>query len=387
MRERESVPETELRRISETLNLPETRVVGLFRRRMLQPISGLETAAFRFDKGMAGIEAGTSVFCDDRVEVVQGFPKIQRAMVLDPSIKVHFAGCSTVIAEEKMNGYNVRVTNVGKQLVALTRGGLVCPYTTEKAAGMLPMKFFEDYPELVLCGEIVGPDNPYVPKDIYGIESLDFFVFDIREKLTGKPLPVMRRRTLAEEYGIKSVRMFGEYPITEACDSITGIIKELGAAGREGVVIKDPEMAIPPIKYTSSQSNCADLRHAFRFYNDYGRDFFFSRVVREGYMSVEWDESEDERRRRCQQLGESLLLPLIETIKKKKRGEKITEDSRIRVRRLETVSRFAEHLRQMGIDAIFGTPEPVGNEYLVRIKKINQSTNDKTDAVLSGQLW
>jgi putative ATP-dependent DNA ligase len=112
----------------------------------------------------------------------KGFPKIHRAMVLEPTIQTHFKGLPLVAIEEKMNGYNVRVVKIQDQVLALTRGGLVCPYTTEKTTQEIGLEFFRDHPDLVLCGEMVGPDNPYVPKDIYPeVESIAFYVFDIRE--------------------------------------------------------------------------------------------------------------------------------------------------------------------------------------------------------------
>jgi putative ATP-dependent DNA ligase len=146
-------------------------------------------------------------------------------------------------------------------------------------------------------------------------------------------------------------------------------------------------MILPPVKYTSSLSNCADLKYAFEFYNDFGRDFFFGRVCREAFQSVEWDEDEGSVRKRCQELGESILMPMISTIKKKKNGERISEIVQLRVKNLKTVTEFEEYLRLLGIDAVFEPPEKVGKEYLIRIRKIHQSTNDKTETILGGHMW
>ncbi|SNQ60450.1 conserved hypothetical protein [Candidatus Methanoperedens nitroreducens] len=200
-------------------------------------------------------------------------------------------------------------------------------------------------------------------------------------------MPVMERRALVEEHGLNSVRLFGEYGVDEAHLEVAKIIKGFGSALNEGVVIKDPQMALPPVKYTSSLSNCADLRYAFEFYNDYGRDFFFPRVCREAFQSVEWDEDEESRKKRCQRLGESILQPMIRTIKRKQEGERITETVQIRVMDMRTVDEFKEHLRLLGVDAIFEDPEPVDDEYIVKIRKIFKSTNDKTDSILRGELW
>ncbi len=381
----ELVEKLDVEKVSELLDIPEYRITGAVQRKTLQYVRGKQDL-FRFDKPISGIEAGTCVFLKP-FEVVRGFPKIPRALMLYPGIADHFSSCEKVVVEEKMNGYNVRVVLIDDEIAGLTRGGFVCPYTTEKTIELVGRDFFLQHPDLVLCGEMVGPDSPYVPKSIYDIESLEFFVFDIREKLTGKPMPVKNRRQLVDEYGLRSVRLFGEYDVEKAHTEIASIIKGFGKSLNEGVVIKDPEMLLPPVKYTSSMSNCADLRYAFEFYNDYGRDFFFPRVCREAFQAVEWNETEDKLEERCQRFGESILLPMIKTIQKKKDGGSITETVQIRVRNLKTAREFEEHLRLLGVDAIFEEPELTENGYLVRIQKKYHSTGDKTESILNGDMW
>ncbi|MCX9011518.1 MAG: RNA ligase [Candidatus Methanoperedens sp.] len=381
----EIINKLDIGKVSKLLDIPEYRITGALQRKTLQFVPS-PRELLRFDKPLSNVEGGTAIFIEP-FDIVRGFPKIPRTLVLYPGIRNHFSSCESVTVEEKMNGYNARVALIGDSLAGMTRGGFMCPYTTEKAEKLVGKDFFLDHPDLMLCGEMVGPDSPYVPKSFYDIESLDFFVFDIREKVTGKPMPVMERRALVEEYGLKSVRLFGEYCVDEAHIEVTNIIKGFGSTLHEGVVIKDPQMQLLPVKYTSSMSNCADLNYAFEFYNDYGRDFFFPRVCREAFQSVEWDEDEESRRKRCQRLGESILLPMIKTIKKRQRGERITETVQIRVREPKTIKEFEEHLRLLGVDAVFEKPELIGDEYLVKIRKIFKSTNDKTDSILRGELW
>ena len=374
------------------LNLPPSKLKGLLDRRILSPNWGGRDdeyrRLFRFDKSVSNIEQGSVLYQKDgSFKLIRGFPKIQRAMLLGPAIKDHFSGINTVAVEEKMNGYNVRVTDIGGSIVAFTRGGLVCPYSTERARCLLDRDFFKDHPDLVLCGEMAGPDNPYVPKDIYEIDSLDFFVFDIRDKGHGMPYKLHERRKLVQEYGFSQVTFFGEFSLSDAPDEITRIVRELGKIQHEGVVIKDPKMIISPIKYTCSQSNCADLKHAFKFYNDIGRDYFFSRIVREGFQSVEWNEGDAQLQERCLQLGESILRPMIESIKQVRNGTRIADNVQIRVKDPDTIYIYKEYLKRLGVDAVFGEPEPIGDEYLVKIKKLNQSTNDKTESMCRGELW
>lgn len=386
----ESYPQTKLNieNAASFLGISAQRMQELMERRVLVPNWNEYQHLFRFEHKALHIDIGSVlVQKDDSFSLVLGFPKIKRAMLLGPAIKYNFGNIAKVAVEEKMNGYNVRVISLDGKLVALTRSGHVCPYSSEKANTLLDHSFFTENPQLVLYGEMVGPDNPYVPKKIYGIESLEFFVFDIRHKDTGSPLPLHERRSLAEKYGFRQVRFFGEFTVQEAPDMITNIIREIGKIGHEGVVIKDPKMVLQPIKYTASQSNCSDLRHAMKVYNESGRDFIFSRIVREGFQSVEWNESEEEFKKRCLQLGESILRPMKESIIKVRDGERVAEEFTIRVKDKATISRFEEYMRRLGMDIIFSEPKIVGNEYLVRITKVNKSTSDKTLAMWEGQLW
>src|SRR5512133_3410794 len=142
------------------LEFDEERVQHLFEKNYLARNWGKHDYLFRFDKEIYRIERGTVLDeKGDSFEVIMGFPKIRRAMVLDPTLKKHFSGLEKVAVEEKMNGYNVRVANVKGNILAITRSGYVCPYTTERANVKLNLKFFDDFPNLVLYGEMVGPDN------------------------------------------------------------------------------------------------------------------------------------------------------------------------------------------------------------------------------------
>jgi len=368
-------------------NLDNDRIGELIERGTIRKVYGTDSELWQFHKGTSGIEAGTVVLCGESPEVYNGFPKIRRALMLDACIKNHFRNVDLVAVEEKMNGYNVRVVRVGGEVMAFTRGGFFCPYTTQKARQLLDMTFFKEHSDLVLHCEMVGPHNPYVPKDVYDVESVAFYIFDIRHKGSGIPLSVGQRHEFINQYDLLSVRLFGTYSINDAAPQIWEIIKRLGPDGREGVVIKDPMMVEVPIKYTCSQSNCTDLAHAFSYYHDYGQDFLYSRVVREGYQTVEWDESDVEFKERCLRLGESMLGSMAETIRKKQHGDDIYEDIQIKTDH-KTAREFQIHLRRMGIGVLFkdGVKQEDG-EYIFQIKKLRMSTNDKTDSILSGDVW
>ena len=380
--------EFDIGKAAEFLELSPSRLEEIIEKRNLKQNWDQYNNIYRFEGHAPHLEDGT-VLIDNNgsFELVRGFPKIKRAMILEPALKKSFSGIDTVAVEEKMNGYNVRVIEYKGKLIAFTRSGHVCPYSTERVQNLLKADIFTDHPDIIIYGEMAGPENPYVQKHVYGIDSLEFFVFDIRYRDADRALPVQRRRELAEEYGFKQVRLFGEFAIIEASDKIAEIIRELGKKGREGVVIKDPEMVLQPIKYTCSESNCNDLRQAFRFYNEAGRDYLFSRVVREGFQSHEWNESEEEFRERCLRLGESMLLPMKKTIAQVETGVRLSDNFRIRVKDRSIIENFRSYLERLGLYVIFGEPVEVGDEYVIDVRKMNKSTNDKTLAMLDGQLW
>jgi putative ATP-dependent DNA ligase len=380
--------ELDIEKVAEFLELPPSKISELIEKGNLKRNWDEYYDIYRFQGHAPHMEDGT-VLIDHHgnFELVRGFPKIKRAMLLEPALLNIFGEIPSVAVEEKMNGYNVRVIEFRGKLIAFTRSGHVCPYSTERVQNFLEPDFFRENPDLVIYGEMAGPENPYVQKEAYGIESLDIFVFDIRHKNTGEALPVNQRRKLAEKYGFNQVRLFGEISINSASSKIMKIIRDLGKKGREGVVIKDPAMVLQPVKYTCSESNCSDLRQAFKFYNEAGRDYLYSRVIREGFQSHEWNESEENFRKRCLRLGESILRPMKETIEQVDSGERIAEEFRIRVKNKETIFKFRDYLNRFGLYVALGEIERKGDEYVAEIKKVNKSTNDKTLAMLEGQLW
>ncbi len=371
-----------LTRTAKKLGISEERLQSL-QETVIRISSWPEPRLLRFDKTASGVEAGTVVF--ENGDIVYGYPKIRRPLMLSAAINKHFS--EFVAVEEKMNGHNIRVVSVDGDVVALTRGGFICPYSTEVVQRILPENTFEQNPDMVLCGEMVGPENPYVPKWVYPTDSIDFYLFDLSKKNYKSTLGVHKTHQFAKENNIHVAPLLGDFRVESAYEKIKRIVKELGKHGREGVVIKDPDNFVQPLKYTCSETNCNDLAVAFQYYNDYALDFFVSRAVREGFQSVEWKESSEDQRTRAERLGESILLPLIETIKRKQSGENIVQQVQIRVKNLQTARDFEYHMRRSGLRAIFDQPEPDDDGYIVRITKLVMSTNDKTQALLDGEMW
>ncbi|QPV61414.1 RNA ligase [Halosimplex litoreum] len=337
-----------------------------------------------------GVERGTAILGS---AVVRGFPSIPRVLVLDPGIVEFFDGPVTV--EEKLNGYNVRVADVRPDEwddtdrddpvgpLAFTRSGRVCRYTTEIVREQCDLgAFFADHPDLMVCGELVGPENPYTAHDYDDVDSVAFRVFDLRERATGDPLPVDERRALCETYGFEQVRSFGTDDPRAAVDAVADAIDELDWRGREGVVLASAD-GERRLKYTTSAVHRSDLAHAFALPFDYGREFLFSRVIREVFQAVERDEAPAETRERARRLGESILLPAVETVRAVDRGEVVGEEHTVRGDPAVLDALLAQ-FRDQGLDVHVRADRREGDERAVEFVKRASATRDKTAHYLEG---
>ncbi|WP_276270538.1 RNA ligase [Haloarcula litorea] len=325
-----------------------------------------------------GVERGTAIVGD---AVVRGYPSMPRALVLATAVPERFDG--PVAVEEKLNGYNVRVARIDGDLLAFTRSGYVCPYTTAKVESLLdPAGFFDAHPGKMLCGELVGPENPYTEHDYAEVAEAGFYVFDVRDRETGDPVPVERRRDLCADYDLATVRQFGTYTPAAAVGVAREAIRDLDATGREGVVLKSVD-GRRALKYTTSAIHRADLEHAFALPFDYGRDFLFTRVLREAFQAVEFGDSTAEVHERARRLGEAILVPAVETVRAVEAGEPVGDDHTVRGDPA-VIESLLSHFRDQGLEVHVERDERVDGERVVAFTKVARATRDKTEYYLEG---
>ncbi len=320
---------------------------------------------------MKHLEKGTAYFPETN-ETVRGFPKIRRVLYLKTALDKHFTEFSV---EEKMDGYNVRIVKIGEEIIALTRGGLVCPYSTFHANTKEVKNFFKENPTKVLCAEFAGPLNPHVPHAYEGVDSMDFFAFDIREKNTNKPMPVRERIALLDKHGLKKARFYGIYTPKDY-EKIKAIMLELDKNGKEGLVLKDTNMRFQ-VKYTTPNSTRGDLSYAFRFPFEFAVEFMFRRIIREGFAANEFKDTPEQLKERARKLGESILLPMAETISQVSKGNKVFEENTVLDD--ESVGGLLKSLEESGVKIDI---EKAGGK--VKIKRHHPETNDKIKAYLAG---
>ena len=326
------------------------------------------------------VEKGTVLIAGT---VVRGFPKIPRCLVLDEGIPQHFD--REIAVEEKLNGYNVRVAHIEGNILAFTRSGIVCPFTTHKVRTLVDCeRFFDRHPERMLCGEMIGPENPYTTADCYNVDSIAFRAFDIRDRESGASLPVEERRAACEDLGIPQVDLFGIYEPTEAVEATPEIVNDLDKWGREGIVMKTVDGG-QQLKYTTSAANQGDLAYAFGYPFDYGRAFAFRRLIREGFQSVEFADSEAERRQRARGVGESLLLSMTDAIEAVDEGERLGERHTVRAEP-RVVDALLDHFREQSLSLDIERDRRVAGQRVLTFSKQVQRSTDKIDTYLDGTI-
>ncbi len=228
---------------------------------------------------------GTVIFPDavDReghIFTVWGFPRIKRIYVFKRGIQRYFKD-APFVAEEKIDGYNVRLVSVQGRLLALTRGGFVCPYTTEWAETwaeeMGLQEFFQDYPDYVLCGEAIGA-SPYNVQRIYDVPpGLHFRLFDIAD-YRGRLMPPEQKYLLAAQYGIPTVPQLGRFDVGQLA-ALRDILLEINARGGEGVVLKSLD-GTRLVKYVTPLSDLTDIQDNLGVLFDVNSGYFTNRLLR-----------------------------------------------------------------------------------------------------------
>ncbi|MFW6384796.1 MAG: RNA ligase [Halodesulfurarchaeum sp.] len=324
-----------------------------------------------------GIERGTAIVDD---AVVRGYPSIPRVLVLETGIPAYFDGPLAVT--EKLNGFNVRIVNLEEPL-AFTRGGYICPYTTDIARDLLGLEsFFDDFPEQMLCTEFIGPENPYTAHEYPDVDSVAARVFDVRDRESGASMDVENRRELLTDYDLPQPELFGTYDPDDAVSAVRDVIEDLDERGREGVVMQSVD-GRDLLKYTTGHQHRSDLAFAFSLPFDYGRDFLFSRLIREGFQAVEFDEDGEELRERAHGLGEALLEPMVETIRQAETDATIGERHTVRAPP-GTVDALLSHLERQNVTVEIESDRRDDGLRVVEFVKVSSTTRDKIDHFLAG---
>lgn len=337
-----------LKAISNKLGVEEKLLRELIDRKTIRHMNYHDINYIVFRREWRKFREGTVILERNReVKIVHGYPSIQRILLLK-AIPRHFI--DNVIIEEKLDGYNVRVVLFTDQILAVTRGGYICPYTTARIRVLYKeflRKLFKNYGEdLVICGEVVGTENPYVQHYYPEAPSFDYFVFDIMRDR--QFIPVEERDEIIDKVGLKRVRRLGVID-KDDIDTIKSIINKLEREEREGIVLKDPKYRVKALKYTTSHTHFYDLELGMKYPFDEGRGFLFSRILREIWKIYEENLTDKELEERAKKLGLAILKPAIDSIKLIEEGRAVYEEYIIRVPSIKILDEFLDYMDKLGV--------------------------------------
>lgn len=361
-----------IKKISEHLGLDNQVIEDLVNRRTLRYMeyNGISYLVFR--REWRSYREGTTILVGEKeVKIVHGYPSIQRILLLK-AVPRHFI--DRVVVEEKMDGYNVRVVFFEGKVLAITRGGYICPYTTARLNHIygedLRKIFRSNGKDLVLCGEVVGSENPYVQHYYPEAPYFDYFIFDIMRG--GALVDLDERDEILRNTRLKRVRRLGVI-YKDDLDKLWKIIHILEAEGREGIVLKDPKHRVRALKYTTTAIHLNDLELGMKYPFDEGRGFLFSRILREIWKIYEEGLSDSELEERAKQLGLAILKPAIESIRRIEEGKAVYEEYTIRVPDIRVLDEFMEYMDKLGVSITLAqvVPLPDGSAKVKIIKMKN----------------
>ncbi len=335
----------------------------------------------RFSDDFQDIPRGTVVFKED---IIWGYPHIGRIFMLERGIREQFEAPFWV--EEKVDGYNVRVFKHSDRVLALSRGGYVCPFTTDRLPDLINLSFFEDYPDLVLCMEVAGPENPYIEESPPFVkEDVQAFVFDIGRRNSRELLPVEERLRLVEEYGLPGVRVFGRFSLKEV-GKLKEILLELDKERREGVVLKEDSERNKRAKYITSYANLSDIKITSKNMLQLPPEYYTNRILRLVLFLEE--ESIDKSHELYEKLGRAFIDGLFEAIEEFKREHKVSAHYRCRFRSRENALVFMEQLSKHSrhIQVIQKRLEKEGDFYVLEFEKVFMSMTGLLGHLLGGGL-
>lgn len=319
---------------------------------------------------------------DEKARRIPGFPQIQRVYRLKEGVERLF-GNDTFFAEEKIDGYNVRIFRYQDRLLAASRGGFICPFTTEWAEiwghdkGL--NRFFEDFPEHVLCGEVIG-DNPYNwQRDPNLAPGAHFFIFEITAP-DGRFLPPQERYRIVAEYGLPAVPRMGQHS-SEGIEKLYELMRELNDRGREGVVLKDAK-GERRLKFVTPTTDLQDIKDALQIGYDLSSGFFFNRYLRASIFIKELGLDQEEYARR---IGWAFLDGCPDSQDFTRSSEKYT----IYVQSEKTWEALRQQLRSRVLIACDGKKEVriLGRQMIrVDFRRVYQKSTQRFKRILKGHL-
>ncbi|MDQ2069775.1 RNA ligase [Natronospira bacteriovora] len=334
----------------------------------------------RLTDEIRGVPKGSVVLPDG--VVVPGYPSIARIQALDPGLGKQFDG--PFWAEEKMDGFNIRIFAHEGEVHALSRGGFVCPFATDRMQDLLDPAIFEAHPNLILCAELVGPDNPYLEGHSPQVqEDVDLFIFDMMEQNREGFLSQEARMRYLREFNLPHAEIFGRFG-PDDINKLGELILKLDEEGKEGLVLK-PEDQSQRAKYVTGRSNTYDFSVTGEGLLDLPPEYFTNRLMRMGLFMAEHGQQQDHER--LSELGHALMQGLFRAIEISKDHNRVGSPFRCRFNQRENAYRFIQHIEDTGgqrVKVYDKMPRQEGDYWVLEFERVHQRMTGFLNQALQG---
>ncbi len=323
---------------------------------------------FRFSERIGGIPRGTVVIGK---RIIYGYPKIRRVFSLAGGA-LHNLNPGEVWAEEKIDGFNLRVVYENGRIHCISRGGFLDYFATEKVSSDSGVqKFFRDHPASTLHMEMIG-NTPYTtPTKKFDVR---YFVFDIGNGKNRFVGPV-ERKEICKEYGLECVLLLGRVT-REDGGKLKHIALALNKRGGEGMVLKQ-HLPRRVLKYVVPASDIKDLGECSQLIFDMPTGFMKQRVFR---SAVSVNELGLNKKEYDKLLGVALHKHLYSAIKS---GGEVSETFEILLKKKETWKKILEHMSsEVKIEVVSQKKERGGIK--IKFKKIYKKGSRKVRRAVEG---
>ncbi len=335
----------------------------------------------RFTDDTPEAPRGTVVLEDGAT--VWGYPRIGRILALETGLRQHLG--EPFWLEEKVDGYNVRIFRTGDRVLALTRGGFVCPFTTDRLPELLDLSVLEREPDLVICAEVAGPGTPYLdssPPFVKG--DVELFVFELMR--LGRPglVPQQEKLSVVARYRLP-------HPLTEGplgladLPRIRSTLRRFDAEGREGAVFKEQGPRNRRVKYVTAAACIQDIRVTSRSLLDLPAEFFAQRLARLALFCEEHGVRPTRELR--ERLGAAFLDGLAEAVARYRRERKVYHRCRCRFRERRNAELYREHLGRLqgkSVHVAFRGLYPEGGYWVLEFDRISPAMTGALENLTRG---
>jgi putative ATP-dependent DNA ligase len=352
--------------------------LGRERKRVCETDLGGRTY-LRFIDKFRGVPEGTIVIDGT---VVWGYPKIGRILWLETGVPARFQGPFWV--EEKIDGYNVRIFRLGDELLAFTRRGYLCPFTTDRLPDLLDVRVFEEHPETVVCGEVAGPENPYnegAPPFIS--TDVKLFIFDLMEHERPGFLPHRDKIRLLAAYGLPGVPQLGRHEPSDL-ERLRELLLRLDEDGHEGIILKEDSPKDRRVKYVTGRINISDIRVSEGSIRQLPAEFFMHRVLR--LVLFQEEHGIEPTPEICRDLGESMINGARRAIEQFRNERRVYHRFRCRFRRRRNAELMMQSMtRLLGSAQVRQRRlEKMGDYYVLEFDKMLPKTTGMLEYLLGG---